>query len=70
MIAVVYRKSKLAKRAYLTVFENEKTPDRIINANARKPLIPNEYFIEAIGIGESFIETFKSKYGIRKHEVA
>lgn len=70
MIVVAYKKSKLAKRTYLKVFENEKTPDRIINANARKPLIPNEYFIEAIGMGQSFIELFKSKYGIKKHETA
>ena len=70
MIVVVYKKSKTAKRSYMTVFENEATPDRIINGNARKPLIPNEYVIEQIGVGQSFIEFYKQQYNIKKHETA
>ena len=70
MIVVVYRKTKTAKKHYMKVFENEMTPDRIINGNARKPLIPNEYILEEIGIGPSFIERYKHKFKIKKHETA
>lgn len=70
MIVVVYKKSKTAVKKYMTVFENEPTPDRIINLNARKPLIPNNYIIEDIGVGESFIESYKQKYKIKRHETA
>lgn len=68
MISVVYKKSKSAKKYYMTLFVSELTPDRIINANARKPLIPNKYIIEHIGIGESFIDLFKSKYDIKRYD--
>lgn len=70
MIVVVYKKSKTAKKSYMTVFENEASPDRIINGNARKPLIPNEYVIEQIGVGQSFIEFYKQQYNIKNHETA
>ena len=64
MIVVVYKKSSNAKKKYMKVFENEQTPDRIINLNARKPLIPNNYVIEDIGVGETFIKYYKQKYKI------
>jgi len=51
----------------MTVFENEQNPDRIINGNARKPLIANEYIIEEIGIGERFIEDYKKQHKIKNH---
>ena len=70
MIVVVYKKSKTAKKNYMTVFENEATPDRIINGHARKPLIPHTYEIEAIGMGSSFIELYKQQYNIKNHEIA
>lgn len=70
MIVVVYRKSKTAKKMYMTVFENEQTPDKIINMNARKPMIPNEYEIVELGVGKSFIEFYKQKHNIKKHELA
>lgn len=70
MIVVVYKKSQTAKKNYMTVFENEATPDRIINGHARKPLIPHEYVIEAVGMGSSFIELYKQQYNIKKHETA
>lgn len=70
MIVVVYKKSKTAKKSYMKVFENEASPDRIINANARKPLIPNEYVITDIGVGQSFIEFYKNQHNIKNHEIA
>jgi len=53
----------------MTVFENEQNPDKIINLNARKPMIPNNYIIEDIGVGDSFIESYKKQHKIKKHEV-
>jgi len=67
MVVVVYKKSKNSKKKYMTVFQNEQTPDRIINLNARKPLIPNEYIIEELGIGETFVEYWKKLHKISKH---
>jgi hypothetical protein len=69
MIVVVYKKSETSKKCYIKVFQNEKTPDRIININARSPLIPNQYEIIEIGMGESFINKYKSKYKIKSHEM-
>jgi hypothetical protein len=70
MIVVVYKKSKTAKKMFMKVFENEPTPDRIINMNARKPMIPNDYEIVELGMGSSFIEFYKQKHNIKKHELA
>lgn len=69
MVVVVYRKSEGSKKYYMTAFESEDTPDRIINLNARKPLIPNEYIIDEIGVGTSFIESYQRKYKIKNHEI-
>jgi len=70
MVVVVYRKSESSKKKYMKVFKDEITPDRIINLNARKPLIPNNYPIDEIGVGESFIEYYKQKFKIKKYETA
>lgn len=68
MVVVVYRKSESAKKKYMTVFPNEQNPDRIINGRARKPLIPDEYVIDDIGVGERFIEDYKTQHKIKNHE--
>lgn len=69
MVVVVYRKSSSSKTKYMIVFENEQNPDKIINLNARKPMIPNNYIIEDIGVGGRFIEDYKKQHKIKKHEV-
>lgn len=69
MVVVVFKKGKTGKKSYMQVFINEQTPDRIINLRARKPLIPDSYVLEEIGVGESFIETWKQKYKIKNHQV-
>lgn len=69
MVVITYRKSKNAKKVYMKVFPNLVSPDRLNNLRARKPLIPNEYVIEDMGIGESFIELYKKKQKIKNHEV-
>lgn len=70
MVVVVYRKSSSAKKKYMIVFENEMTPDRVLNGRARKPLIPDKYILDEVGVGESFIEHYKKQHKIKNHEVA
>jgi len=69
MVIVVYRKTKNSKSHTMEVYPNEQNADRINNANARKPMIPNKYIIEELGIGgEDLIEMYKSKYGINNYK--
>jgi hypothetical protein len=69
MVIVVYKKTKNSKIHTMEVYPNEQTTDRINNANARKPMIPNKYIIEELGMGgEDMIATYKSKYGIKNHK--
>ena len=64
-IVVVYRKSTRAKKRYMTVFYDTRVDDIIVEK--RKPLIPNEYIIDDIGVGSSFIQEYKAKYNINKY---
>ena len=69
MIIVVYKKTKNSKIHTMEVYPNEQTPDKINNAHARKPLIPNKYIIEELGIGgENMIASYMSKYGIKNYK--
>lgn len=69
MLVVVYKKGKIGKINYMQVFIKEKTPDRLLNLKARKPLIPNNYIIEEIGMGKSFIKKWKQKYKIKNYQI-
>ena len=62
MIVVTYRKRKGGK-VYMETFD-DKTPDRILSTTTRKPPIPHKYDILDIGVGESFVDTYKKKYKI------
>tara|TARA_Y100000361_G_scaffold152291_1_gene171393 strand:+ start:307 stop:531 length:225 start_codon:yes stop_codon:yes gene_type:complete len=64
-VVVVYRKSARSKKRYMTVFNNIKVDDILIEK--RKPLIPNEYVFDEVGVGERFIMDYKFKYNITKH---
>ena len=68
MVIVVYKKTKRGKKYYMDVFPKEKTPDRINNAKATKPLILNKYNIIELGIGEGLIQRWKDKYNIKKYD--
>ncbi len=70
MVVVVYRKSEGSKKKYMLVFPEEQTPDKIINGRARKPLIPDNYIIDEIGVGGRFIEDYKKQHKIKTHEIA
>jgi len=59
-VIVTYRKRKNGK-VYLQKFENIRVDD-VINGRKRKPLIPDNYEILDIGVGESFEERYKQKY--------
>jgi hypothetical protein len=39
--------------------------DEVLSNSKRKPLIPNNYEIVDMGIGESFIKSFKKQYDIK-----
>lgn len=59
---VVYKKPT-GKKYYMLVTESE--VDTILNPSKRKPLIPDGCDIVDIGIGNSFITSFKKQYGIK-----
>jgi hypothetical protein len=59
---VVYKKPT-GKKYYLLVTESG--VDEIIDSSKRKPLLPNNYEIVDMGIGESFIEKYKKQYNIK-----
>jgi len=60
---VVYKKSSKSKKHYLLITEEH--VDEIINNQKRKPILPNNYEIVEIGVGESFIEKYKKEYNIK-----
>jgi len=53
----------------MNVYKDEKNADRIINSSVRNPMIPNNYIIQDVGIGESFIESYKEKYKLKSHKI-
>ena len=59
---VVYKKPT-GKKYYMLVTESE--VDTILTPSKRKPLIPDGCEIVDIGIGKSFIATYKKQYGIK-----
>jgi hypothetical protein len=61
-VVVVYKKPT-GKKYYMLVTEHD--IDSILNPSKRKPLIPDNYEIVEVGVGESFVETFKKQYGIK-----
>jgi len=64
-IVVVYRKSARSKKRYMTVFYDIRVDDILVEK--RKPLIPNEYILDDVGVGSSFIQEYKNKYNINKY---
>ena len=43
----------------------ESSVDDILDEKKRNPLIPNNYEIVDMGVGESFIEKYKKQYDIK-----
>jgi hypothetical protein len=63
LVTVVVYKKPTGKKHYLLATESE--IDEVLSNSKRKPLIPNNYEIVDMGIGESFIESFKKQYDIK-----
>jgi hypothetical protein len=61
-VVVVYKKPT-GKKHYMMITES--SIDDIIDGGKRKPLIPNNYEIIDMGVGESFVEKFKEQYDIK-----
>ena len=63
LVTVVVYKKPTGKKYYLMTTESE--IDEVLSNSKRKPLIPNNYEIVDMGIGESFIKLFKKQYNIK-----
>ena len=59
---VIYRKPT-GKKYYMLITESG--VDDVLDSLKKKPLIPNNYEIVDMGIGESFIEKYKKQYKIK-----
>ena len=59
---VVYKKPTGKKYWMLTT---ESGVDEVINSRKRNPLLPNNYEIVEIGVGEEFINLYKKQYNIK-----
>ena len=64
-VVVVWRKSAKANKRYMTVFNNIRVDD--VLTEKRNPLIPNEYVLDEVGVGSSFIIDYQLKYKINKY---
>jgi hypothetical protein len=62
-VVVVYRK-RLNAKPEIAVFDDVNVDD-IINSKKRKPIIPNEWLIDEVGVGESFIDYYSKKLKIK-----
>lgn len=60
-VVVVHKGPRKNSKIIMEVFEDTRVDD-IIDKNKRKPPIPHENEILDIGVGKSFIETYKKKY--------
>jgi hypothetical protein len=63
LVTVVVYKKPTGKKYYLYTTESE--IDEVLSNSKRKPIIPNNYEIVDMGIGESFIEQFTKQYNIK-----
>lgn len=58
-VTVAYKK-KRGKKIYIDIFNNVRVDD-VIDGNKRKPMVPHEYEILDVGVGD-FVERYKKKY--------
>ena len=61
-VVVVWRKSKNATKKYMTVFQGHRV-DEVLEEK-RKPLLDNNYELDEVGVGASFIESWQYKFNI------
>lgn len=60
-VVVAHKGPEKNLKIYIDIFTNVRIDD-IIDNTKRKPIIPIQNEILDIGIGNSFVERFKSKY--------
>lgn len=63
IITVVVYKKPTGVKYYMLITED--SIDTILNLSKRKPLLPNNFEIIDIGMGESYIEKYKKLYKIK-----
>jgi len=63
LTTVVIYKKPTGKKHWMFTTEND--VDDIINSRKRNPLLPNNYKIIEIGVGEGFIDLYKKQYNIK-----
>lgn len=64
---VVYKKQKNSNKHYMLV--TNVSIDVLNNARATKPIIDHKYEIVEMGMGETFIDIWCHKYGIKNPKV-
>lgn len=65
-LVVVYKESKKSKEK-ISIF-TENTLDDLLSISKRKPLLPYEYEIVYVGVGEAFKDRFIQEYSISYKE--
>jgi hypothetical protein len=60
-VVVAHKGPEKNSKIYIDIFTNIRVDD-IIDSTKRKPIIPTDHQILEIGIGETFLERYKSKY--------
>ncbi len=63
LLTVVVYKTQTETKYYMLITED--SVDTILNSSKRKPLLPNNFEIVDIGMGESYIEKYKKIYKIK-----
>ena len=62
MTVVVFRKRKNSKPLMAVFTANRVLPDHIIDSAKRKPLIPHNWYLDELGLGEGLIAYYQKKY--------
>jgi len=62
MTVVVFRKRKSSKPQMAVFTSTRVLPDHIIDSAKRKPLIPHNWYLDEVGLGESLIAYYQKKY--------
>jgi len=62
MTVVVFRKRKTSKPQMAVFTSTRVLPDHIIDSAKRKPLIPHNWYLDEVGLGEGLIAYYQKKY--------
>ena len=62
-VVVVYKKRKNLTKHFISVTEHD--VDSVLNTKRKRLVLPQDYEIVEIGIGESLLEIWQNKYEIK-----